>query len=101
MSIIQRLQKEVPCTDPVHISLLAITFSSQAYFPVIPSNHPAILFTPRLVVITFASDKCFGLQGNTTTGRECEALNAITSTIHRASLHDLSIYTHTSSFPFA
>jgi hypothetical protein len=97
----------VPYTDAVYISLLAITFSSHAYcFPVLPSNHRAILCTPRLVVIimlviTFTSDKCSGLEGNTTTGRECEALSAITSTIHRASLHDLSIYIHTSSFPFS
>jgi hypothetical protein len=53
-----------------------------------------------MLAITFTSDKWFGLEGNTTTGQECEALSAITSAIHRASIHDLSIYSETSIHRF-
>jgi hypothetical protein len=78
---------------------LSVLLHPPFYFSVLLSCHPASLFTQVLLVITFASDKHFGLvavgrsslEGNTAVSRKEVASGAVIPTMHGTSLHSFCI----------
>jgi hypothetical protein len=58
--LFKNMERSVMDQPPLHL-LLTVMLPPPTYYFIFPSCHLVILFTQRLIVVTFASEKCFGL----------------------------------------